>query len=139
MLVLVADGSSVARRRLCGALRAEGHQVLEAGGAGQALRLCRERRPDVLVASAALCERDQLDLLAAVKHDLVVFRTAVVPVLPGDVSLATVREQLKRGAHDVLLEPVRDLELIARVQAAGRTKILQEELADQTARPSLYP
>jgi two-component system cell cycle response regulator len=134
MLVLVAEGSSVARRRLFNALRAEGHRVLEAGGAGQALTLCRERRPDVLVAATALCERDQLDLLVAVKADIDVFRTAVVPIMPADVSLATVRERLRQGAHDVLLEPVRDLELIARVQAAGRTKILQEELVDQTAR-----
>jgi two-component system, cell cycle response regulator len=134
MLVLVADGSAVARRRFGNALRAEGHRVLEAGGAGQALALCRSRRPDVLLASAALCERDEVDLLAAIKSDADVFRIAVVPVLPADASLATVREQLKRGAHDVLIEPVRELELIARVQAAGRTKILQEELSDQTAR-----
>jgi two-component system cell cycle response regulator len=134
MLVLVAEGSSAARRRMGSALRAEGHNVLEAGGTGQALALCRDRRPDVLVVSAALCERDQLDLLAAVKSDLDVFRTAVVPILPAEVPVATARRWLRLGAHDVLLEPVRDLELIARVQAAGRTKILQEELVDQTAR-----
>jgi two-component system, cell cycle response regulator len=134
MLVLVAEGSAVARRRLGSALRAEGHEVLEAGGAGQALALCRERRPDVLVASMALCERDRLDLLLAIKSDLDVFRIAVVPILPEGVAVATARERLRLGAHDILLEPVRDLELIARVQAAGRTKILQEELVDQTAR-----
>jgi two-component system cell cycle response regulator len=134
MIVLVAEGSAVARRRLGSALRAEGHEVLEAGGAGQALAICRERRPDVLVASMALCERDRLDLLLAIKSDLEVFRIAVVPILPADVPVATARERLRLGAHDILLEPVRDLELIARVQAAGRTKILQEELVDQTAR-----
>jgi two-component system cell cycle response regulator len=134
MLVLLADGSSVTRRRLGSALRAEGHEVIEAGGAAQALALCRARRPDVLVASEALCDRDRLDLLGAVKSDLDVFRTAVVPILPAAVAVATVRERLRLGANDVLLEPVRELELIARVQAAGRTKILQEELVDQTAR-----
>ena len=134
MLVLVAEGSSAARRRMGSAVRAEGHTVLEAGGTGQALALCRDRRPEVLVVSAALCERDELDLLAAVKSDLDVFRTAVVPILPAEVPVATARRWLRLGAHDVLLEPVRDLELIARVQAAGRTKILQEELVDQTAR-----
>jgi two-component system, cell cycle response regulator len=134
MLVLVAEGSSAARRRMGSALRAEGHHVLEAGGTGQALALCRDRRPDVLVVSAALCERDQLDMLAAVKSDLDVFRTAVVPILAAEMAMATARRWLRLGAHDVLLEPVRDLELIARVQAAGRTKILQEELVDQTAR-----
>jgi two-component system cell cycle response regulator len=134
VIVLIAEGSSAARRRFGSALRAEGHHVIEAGGAGQALALCRERRPDVLVASAALCERDRLDLLSAVKSDLDVFRTAVVPILPADITLAQARDQLGRGAHDLLIEPVREAELIARVLAAGRMKTLQEELVDQTAR-----
>ena len=47
---------------------------------------------------------------------------------------------LRRGAQDVLVAPVRDAELLARVQAAGRTKILQEELVEQTRRlePHLF-
>jgi two-component system cell cycle response regulator len=69
-----------------------------------------------------------------VKSDVEIFRTAVVPIVAGELALAAAREQLRLGAHDFLLEPVREAELIARVQSAGRTKILQEELVDQTAR-----
>jgi two-component system cell cycle response regulator len=134
MLVLLAHASSATRRRLGSVLRAAGHEVIEAGGAGQALTLCRLRRPDVLVVSAALGERDRLDLVDGIKRDLDIFRTAVVPIVPADLDAATAREELRRGANDFLLEPVREAELIARVQAAGRTKILQEELVDQTAR-----
>jgi two-component system cell cycle response regulator len=133
MLVLVAHGSSATRRRLGSALRAEGHAVVDAGGAGLALALCRERRPDVLLVSAALCERDRLDLLAQVKGDADVFRTAVVLIVP-ELTAASARAQLRRGVHDFLLEPVREPELIARVLSAGRTKVLQEELVDQTKR-----
>jgi small subunit ribosomal protein S15 len=57
-----------------------------------------------------------------------------VPILPADITLAQARDQLGRGAHDLLIEPVREAELIARVLAAGRMKTLQEELVDQTAR-----
>jgi two-component system cell cycle response regulator len=134
VLVLIAHESATTRRRLGRTLSAAGHHPIDAGGAAQALALCRQRRPDVLVASAALCERDRLDLIELVKSDLDVFRTAVVPIVPAEIDAAAAREQLRRGAHDLLLEPVRDAELIARVQAAGRTKNLQEELADQTAR-----
>jgi two-component system cell cycle response regulator len=134
MLVLLAHGSSAARRGLGRALRAAGHEVIEAGGAGQALMLCRQRRPDVLVVASALSERDRLDLIDAIKTDLDIFRTAVVPIVPGDIDAASALAELRRGAQDFLLEPVREAELIARVQAAGRTKILQEELVDQTAR-----
>jgi two-component system, cell cycle response regulator len=108
--------------------------VIEAGGAVQALTLCRHRRPDVLVVSTALSERDRLDLLDGIKSDLDIFRTAVVPIMPADIDPATALQELRRGAHDFLFEPIREAELIARVQAAGRTKILQEELVDQTTR-----
>jgi two-component system, cell cycle response regulator len=134
MLVLLAHASSATRRRLGRVLRAAGHEVVEAGGAVQALTLCRQRRPDVLLVSAALSERDRLDLVDGIKSDLDIFRTAVVPIVPADLDAATAREELQRGANDFLLEPVREAELIARVQAAGRTKILQEELVDQTRR-----
>jgi two-component system cell cycle response regulator len=134
VLVVLAHGSSATRRRLGSSLRAEGHAVLDAGGAGLALALCRERRPDVLLASEALCERDRLDLLTAVKTDADIFRTAVVLIVPPDVTTASARQLLRRGADDFLLEPVREPELIARVQSAGRTKVLQEELVDQTKR-----
>ena len=134
MLVLLADISAATRRRLGRALRAEGHEVMEAGGAAQALALCHERRPDVVVISAALCDRDRLELIDRVKGDLEIFRTAVVLIVPAALDVEAAREQLRRGAHDFLLEPVREAELIARVQTAGRVKILQEELVDQTTR-----
>ena len=43
-------------------------------------------------------------------------------------------EALRRGVQDFLVEPVCDAELIARVEAAGRTKGLQEELMAQAQR-----
>jgi two-component system cell cycle response regulator len=134
VLVLLAEISALTRRRLAVALRRDVHDVLEADGAARALELCRERRPDVLVASLALCERDGVDLVGEVKHDVAAFRTAVVLVAPPSLSAATARAELSRGAQDFLIEPVREAELIARVRAAGRTKILQEELAAQSKR-----
>ena len=43
-------------------------------------------------------------------------------------------ESLRRGAHDLLIEPVIPAELVARVRAAARTKTLQEELVGQYRR-----
>jgi two-component system cell cycle response regulator len=132
--VLLAHASAATRRRLGDTLRETGHEVIEASDAAEALVLCGERRPDVLLASTALCERDRIDLLGEVKSAVEVFRTAVVLIAPRGLSAQDAREQLRRGAQDFLLEPVADAELIARVQAAGRMKILQEELVDQTTR-----
>ena len=41
---------------------------------------------------------------------------------------------LRGGAQDFLVEPFGDAELVARVEAAGRTKVLQEELVVQSER-----
>ena len=134
MLVLVAHASAATRRRLGRLLRAAGHEVIDTGGAQRALTLCRERRPDAMLLAAELCRRDQLRMLELVKADPVVFRTAIVVIEAPDLSPEDAAALLRQGAHDFLLEPVRDAEVLARVQSAGRTKILQEELVDQTAR-----
>jgi sigma-B regulation protein RsbU (phosphoserine phosphatase) len=134
VIVLIAHASAATRRRLGKPLRAAGHAVLDAGGAERAVALCRERRPDVLLLSAELCSRDELPVLELVKADPVIFRTAVVMLEPPDLGPDDAAALLRRGAHDFLLEPVREAELLARVQAAGRTKVLQEELVDQTVR-----
>jgi two-component system cell cycle response regulator len=134
VLVLVAHASAVTRRRFSRTLRTAGHEVLEAGGAQRAVALCRERRPDVLLLAADLCDRDEVAVVELVKADPVVFRTAIVLIEPAELLTDAAAALLRRGAHDFLLEPVREAELVARVLAAGRTKILQEELVDQTAR-----
>jgi diguanylate cyclase (GGDEF)-like protein len=132
VLVLLAHASDAQRRRAAATLRAAGHELIETGAAAAALELCRAHRPDVLLAASALCERDALALLDRVKADAEIFRTAVVLIEARAPSAARARELLARGAQDLLIEPLREAELIARVQAAGRTKILQEELVDQT-------
>jgi two-component system, cell cycle response regulator len=134
MRILLAHRSAAARDQLAEPLRAAGHDVLEAGGAAHAFATARQLRPDVLLLERALCERDKLPLLELIKSDAEIFRTAVVMIAPAEVADEVARDELKQGAQDFLLEPVRDVELLARVQAAGRTKILQEELVEQTQR-----
>jgi two-component system cell cycle response regulator len=111
-----------------------GHRVLEAGGAGVAVQACREHAPDVLVVDHDMCERDGLAVVSAVKADPEVFGTAVILIVPPELDDGVVAAELRRGVHDVLVAPVREAELLARVEAAGRTKILQEELVEQTRR-----
>jgi len=159
--VLLADPSSATRRRLGRTLRAAGHERADAGGAAQALALCRDWRPDVLVIASALIERDGIPVVDLVKADPEVFGIAVLQTVPsadavgrGERSAAgeapgldrkaagrgsalpleAAMELLRRGTLDFLFEPVRDAELLARVQTAGRMKQLQEELVAQARR-----
>ena len=72
-------------------------------------------------------------MLGALKGDAEVFRIAVVLVeRPGPASRG--RHGVRRGAQDFLVEPCDGLRAAARVKAAGRTKVLQEELVEQSRR-----
>src|SRR5918998_2535482 len=70
----------------------------------------------------------------ATAGDANAYRTAVVLLERPDLDLDGAVAALRRGVQDFLVEPVNDGELVARVEAAGRTKGLQEELVVQARR-----
>jgi len=127
MRVVVAHRRERERHRLGGVLARAGHEVLEATGDGQALEPCLEWAPDVAVL-------DGDSLLDRIKGDAIAFQTAVLVIEANEPSVPSVLKLVQRGAQDVLVEPVRDAELVTRVLAAARTKVLQEELVAQASR-----
>jgi len=130
MRVVVAHGRAGERRRFQRVLADAGHEVTECDDAVDAIDCCRRWRPDVAVVDSAA----GTDLLERIKRDAEAFRTAVLLVEPGDPPAERAAEALNRGAQDILVEPVNDAELLIRVQAAGRTKGLQEEIVAQAER-----
>ena len=130
MRVVVAHGRARERRRFQRVLTGAGHEVAECDCAGDAFERCRRWRPDVAVVDAEAGE----GLLERIKRDADAFHTAVLLVEPDDLPLEHASEAIARGAQDVLVEPVRDAELVIRVAAAGRTKGLQEEIVAQAGR-----
>ena len=130
MRVVVAHGRAGERRRFQRVLADAGHEVTECDHAGDAFECCLRWRPDVAVVDAEAGD----GLLDRIKRDADAFRTAVLLVEPGDLPLERATEAIARGAQDILVEPVRDGELLIRVQAAGRTKGLQEEIVAQAER-----
>jgi two-component system, cell cycle response regulator len=130
MRVVVAHGRAGERRRFQRVLADAGHEVTECDRAGDALECCRRWRPDVAVLDAEAGD----ELLERIKRDADAFRTAVLLVEAENPPLERAAEAIARGAQDILVEPVRDAELLIRVQAAGRTKGLQEEIVAQAER-----
>ena len=55
-------------------------------------------------------------------------------VAPPELSAARTQDVLRRGAQDILIEPISAADVIARVRSAARTKTLQEELVGQSRR-----
>jgi two-component system cell cycle response regulator len=130
MKVVVAHGRAGERRRFQRVLAAAGHEVAECDCADDALDRCLDWEPDV----AVIDEQAGDGLLERIKGDPHCFRTAVLLVHADEPPVARATEVLQRGVQDILVEPVHDAELITRVQAAGRTKGLQEEIVAQAER-----
>jgi two-component system cell cycle response regulator len=130
MRVLVAHPRAAERRRFARVLEGAGHEVSEADAAGPALATCRAGRPDVVVLHGGLCGH----IVCDIKSDPDVYGTAVVIVAESGLEPATVAVDLRRGVLDYLVEPVADGEVLARVEAAARTKDLQQELVAQGLR-----
>jgi diguanylate cyclase (GGDEF)-like protein len=130
--VVVAHAEAEARRRLRAVL--SGHEVREAATSDAAMACCREWAPDVAVVATGLCGGDATALLRAIKGDPRAFHTAVVLIEPHAPDLEAARAALHGGAHDFLVEPLQDGEIVARVEAAGSVKGLREELVDQARR-----
>jgi two-component system, cell cycle response regulator len=106
-----------------------------ASTADEALVACCAEATDVAVVDVAVCHGPEGgELLRSIKRDADAFGTAVVLLERAELDLDAAVGALRRGVQDFLVEPVSAGELVARVAAAGRTKVLQEELLEQTRR-----
>jgi diguanylate cyclase (GGDEF)-like protein len=130
MRVVVAHGREGERRRFRRVLAEAGHEVAECDCLDDAIDRCLRWEPDV----AVIDDEAGNGLLEKIKGDPTAFRTAVLLVEPQDPPVERAAAVLERGVQDILVEPVRDAELLTRVQAAGRTKGLQEEIVAQAQR-----
>ena len=130
--VILAHADGPTRERFDGVLRAVGHDVTAVDGAAVAVERARAEAPDVVLLDVALCDAEAL--VGELKGDPDAYRAAVVLVERAGLDLEAAVSALRGGVQDFLVEPVDDAELIARVEAAGRTKVLQEELVVQSQR-----
>jgi diguanylate cyclase (GGDEF)-like protein len=69
-----------------------------------------------------------------IKSDPVAYGTAIIMVARPELSPQEALDGMRRGIQDYLVEPVAEGEVLARVEAAARTKALQQELVAQGAR-----
>jgi two-component system, cell cycle response regulator len=125
--VLLVEDSAAIRALVRRMLVAGGHTVAEAARGADALALCRERQPDVVLLDVEMPEMSGWDVLAAMKADPAISDVPVV-FLTGRSDTADMVDGLRLGAHDYLRKPCEPTELLARVQAAARVKRLQDEL-----------
>jgi diguanylate cyclase (GGDEF)-like protein len=117
--VLIVQGHARSRADTAANLRAEGHDVLEAGSADHGVRLAHEQGPEVILLDPMLPDRSGYELYASLQRDPV---TLAIPVLFLPGSPANAAGQRGTGTA------VADLDIVTRLGLALRTKSLNDEL-----------
>jgi two-component system, NtrC family, response regulator HydG len=107
-----------------GAVRAAGHAIEVAASPALALARVEESDFDLVLVDSVLAAAGSLALLESVKRR----RPGTLVALSGSrLDAATVRAAFRRGAYDVLLEPLARGELQALVEHAVRVRAMGEE------------
>jgi len=130
--ILVAEDSVVIRAVLRRYLEIEGYRVVEAADGQAAIDRCHDDPPDTVLLDIEMPGMNGHQVLAYLKADEGLKDIPVV-FLTGKTGTDDIVAGLRAGAHDYLKKPFETAELIARVGAAVRTKLLQDELRDQSA------
>jgi PleD family two-component response regulator len=129
-VILVADGDRMARNFLRDLLTAAGYQVRVVGSGSQVLQRMRRDPPDLLLLDTHLPEVHGLDVLQQIRQTASGEHLPVILITePGGKT-----EMLKgfeAGADDLLVKPVSQVELMARVKGHLRAKTYQDELAGE--------
>jgi two-component system KDP operon response regulator KdpE len=115
-LVLVVDDEPQLRRFLRASLVAQGYRLLEAGTAGEAVRLATSHNPDIVLLDLGLPDGDGIDLTRRMRE------WTKIPII---VLSARGRETdkvaaLDAGADDYVTKPFGLNELLARMRVALR-------------------
>lgn len=118
--VLVVDDNPVVLVGVCDLLRAEGYEVLEARSGGDALRLARERWPDLILLDVMLPDGNGVELCQRIKSDPALKTLFVVLLSATETSSLSQVSGLEAGADGYIARPIGNRELLARVQSLLR-------------------
>ena len=126
--MLVADDEARIRDIVRGYLEAEGFDVLSAGDGEEALRLARERKPDVVVLDVMMPGLDGVEVLRRLRSEsdvYVIMLTARSDEVDKLVGLSV-------GADDYVTKPFSPRELVARIRAGlRRTRVTEVSAASE--------
>ena len=120
--VLVVDDDLHIRRLLHSTLTRGGYQVVEATTAAEALAQTNHAQPDAILLDLGLPDRDGLEIIQLIR------KHSVAPILIVSAREATEQKvaALDLGADDYVTKPFDSEEVLARLRAALRHKVLAQ-------------
>jgi two-component system KDP operon response regulator KdpE len=120
--ILIVDDEPHIRRLISGTLARAGYDVIEASAARPALDLVERERPDVVLLDLGLPDRDGIELVPLIRQHS---DAAVIVVSARDATDEKVAA-LDLGAIDYVTKPFDTDELLARIRAALRSRLVAE-------------
>jgi DNA-binding NarL/FixJ family response regulator len=129
--ILVADDHPLLREGIAAVIRSQPDMKLlgEASTGGQAVRLCLELRPDIVLMDLRLPDMSGIDALANIRMHLKEARIIILTTFDGD---AEVQRALHAGARSYLLKSMPPNEILAAIRLvhAGKRVVPPEVAAN---------
>ncbi|MCM3879089.1 MAG: sigma-54 dependent transcriptional regulator [Vicinamibacterales bacterium] len=116
--LLVVDDEQKIRRMLGQALRAEGHEVIEAASGREAQRVLGERSVDVLICDNLMPDMTGLDIIRELAAALPGAERPQILMMTAHATVESAIEAMKLGALDYLQKPFEVDELLVVVRRA---------------------
>lgn len=126
-LVLLVDDSRAQRRTLAVQLSRAGYHVVEAASGEEAMRICLDRRPDIVISDWMMPGQTGLDFCRQFR-DMQWDRYGYFILLTSRNDKKDIAEGLRAGADEFMTKPVSGAELLARLSASERILRMEESL-----------
>ncbi|KRW95030.1 PP2C family protein-serine/threonine phosphatase [Paracoccus sp. MKU1] len=131
-LVLLVDDSRAQRRTLAVQLIRAGYHVVEAASGEEAMRICLERRPDIVISDWMMPGQSGLEFCRRFR-EMQSDRYGYFILLTSRNDKKDIAAGLRAGADEFLTKPVSGAELLARLSASERILRMEESLRNANA------
>jgi len=130
--VLVVDDSPIISRKLVMMMELLGYRVVKTVENGlEAIAAYREHKPDLVTMDITMPQMDGIAATHAIKRE---FPDANIIMVTSHGQEKMVLESLKAGAKGYVLKPFQQQRLVAVIEKACRSVILESRLRDQVER-----